>query len=175
MSASIDPLSPSVPEPGLDARGLRGVYARFPTGVMAICAMYAGEPVGFVASSFNTVSMAPPLVVVSIQQGSSTWPLLAASPRIGLSVLADDQQGLCTQLAARTFDRFVGAEWSTTREGAVLVEGAAAWLECTLDDVIPVGDHDMAILRVRRFDSFRDKRPLVFHDGGFHGLSGLDG
>lgn len=171
MTTSIDLLSPSASGP--ETEGLRGVYGRFPTGVMAICAMHEDDPVGFAASSFNTVSMSPPLVAVSVQRGSGTWPLLAASPRIGLSVLADDQLALCTQLSKRTFDRFVGAEWSATADGAVLVEGAAAWLECSLDEAIPVGDHEMAILRVRRFACNGDKRPLVFHDSRFHGLAGL--
>lgn len=129
-------------------------------------------PVGFAASSFNTVSAEPPLVAVCIQAGSSTWPLLAASPRIGLSVLASNQEELCRQLAARgSFDRFTGAGWSATRNGAVLIAGAAAWLECNIHDLWAVGDHELVILRVRRHRANGDVAPLVFHASGFRGLA----
>jgi len=160
------------PDEAHDPRALRGVYGRFPTGVMAVAAIHEGRPAGFAASSFNTVSMSPPLVVVSIQATSTTWPLVSASTRIGLSVMAEDQLALCKQLA-RQGDRFAGADWSATDHGAVLIEGAAAWLDCTLESLVTVGDHDMSILHVRRFATNGDKEPLVFHDSAFRGLADL--
>jgi len=161
----------ALPGGGTDVPALRQVYGRFPTGVMAVCAMYDGDPVGFAVSSFNTVSSSPPLVSICVQQGSSTWPLLAPSPRIGLSVLAAAQQGLCRQLAARNhFDRFTGAAWSATRNGAVLIGGAAAWLECNLHDVLAVGDHELVLLQVRRHRANGGVAPLVFHASQFHAL-----
>ena len=163
--------APAPPGEPLDTQALRGVYARFPTGVMAVCALRDGDPIGFAASSFNTISLDPPLVVVSVQSGSQTWPRLAESPRIGLSVLASDQGELCRRLAGRPFDRFVGAPWVATEEGAVLVEGAAAWLECDIAKEVTVGDHEMAILRVRRMATNGEKHPLVFSDGQFHQLA----
>ena len=155
-----------------DIKALRSVYGRFPTGVMAVCAMHEGDPVGFAVSSFNTVSAEPPLVSICVQRGSSTWPLLASSPMIGLSVLAAAQQALCRQLAARNhFDRFTGAGWSATRNGAVLIADAAAWLECDLQDVLTVGDHELVILQVRRHRANPDVPPLVFHASQFHSLT----
>jgi flavin reductase (DIM6/NTAB) family NADH-FMN oxidoreductase RutF len=156
---------------GGGSQALRGVYGQFPTGVMAMCAMHDGDPVGFAVSSFNTVSAQPPLVAVCVQQGSSTWPLLAVSPRIGLSVLAQGQESLCRQLAARgAFDRFTGAGWSATRNGAVLIADAAAWLECNIHAVMPLGDHELVVLRVRRHRANDGVAPLVFHASGFRGL-----
>jgi flavin reductase (DIM6/NTAB) family NADH-FMN oxidoreductase RutF len=161
-----------LPNGKTDVPALRHVYGRFPTGVMAVCAMYEGDPVGFAVSSFNTVSVEPPLVSICVQQGSSTWPLLSPSPRVGLSVLALSQQALCRQLAARNhFDRFTGAAWSVTRNGAVLIDDAAAWLECDLHDVLPVGDHELVVLRVRQHRANPDVTPLVFHASQFHSLS----
>lgn len=153
-----------------DSQALRGVYGQFPTGVMAVGAMHDGDPVGFAVSSFNTVSAQPPLVAVCVQRTSSTWPLIAASPRIGLSVLAQAQESLCRNLAAQRFDRFSGAGWSATRNGAVLIADAAAWLECNIHAVMPVGDHELVILRVRRHRANEGVAPLVFHASGFRGL-----
>ncbi|MGH3251148.1 MAG: flavin reductase family protein [Trebonia sp.] len=156
---------------GGDSKVLRGVYGQFPTGVMAMCAMHDGDPAGFAVSSFNTVSAQPPLVAVCVQRGSTTWPLLAASPRIGLSVLAQGQESLCRNLAAGNhFDRFTGAGWSATRNGAVLIADAAAWLECNIHALMPFGDHELVVLRVRRHRANEGAAPLVFHASGFRGL-----
>jgi flavin reductase (DIM6/NTAB) family NADH-FMN oxidoreductase RutF len=161
-----------LPDGETDVATLRRVYGRFPTGVMAVCAMHQGEPVGFAVSSFNTVSAQPPLVSICVQQGSSTWPLLAGSPRLGLSVLAAGQQKLCRQLANRNqFDRFTGAAWSATQNGAVLLEEAAAWLECSRQDVITIGDHDLVVLRVLRHRANPGVAPLVFHASQLHSLA----
>jgi flavin reductase (DIM6/NTAB) family NADH-FMN oxidoreductase RutF len=156
-----------------NTEALRCSYERFPTGVMAMCAMYDGDPIGLAVSSFNTVSAEPPLVAICVQHTSCAWPLLAASPRIGLSVLAADQEELCWQLATLgVFDPFTGAAWSATPNGAVLVAGAAAWLECNIHDVSTAGDHELVLLRVRRHRANGDVAPLVFHASGFHRLAG---
>jgi flavin reductase (DIM6/NTAB) family NADH-FMN oxidoreductase RutF len=172
VTDTIELLAAGLPGESLDIAGLRGVYGRFPTGVMAVAALSDREPIGLTVSSFNTVSMVPPLVVISIQAGSATWPLIEASPRLGLSVMATDQLALSKQLAGKS-DRFAGVAWSATQHGAVLIEGAAAWLECNVEKVVTVGDHDMAILHVQRFAANGDKAPLVFHDSNYHGLAGL--
>ncbi|MFE3287545.1 flavin reductase family protein, partial [Streptomyces sp. NPDC059233] len=59
-----------------DTTSLRAVYGAFPTGVTAIAALIDGAPVGLAASSFTTVSLAPPLVSVCMAHTSSTWPVL---------------------------------------------------------------------------------------------------
>ncbi len=158
-----------------DTMSLRQVYGRFPTGVVAICALHGGDPVGLAVSSFNTVSVEPPLVGVCIRCNSRSLPLLAASPAVGLSVLAEHQEGLSRQLARWSIpERFRNVAWSVTGNGAVLISGAAAWLECGFDDIRTVGDHDLAILRVRRHRVDDTQDPLVFHASAFHRLTATD-
>jgi len=101
-----------------DARALRDVYACFPSGVTALCALLDGVPVGIAASSFTTVSITPPLVSVCIQRNSTTWPLLQAAPRIGVSVLGELHGKVCRQLAAKTGDRFEGHRIGSPRAKA---------------------------------------------------------
>jgi len=165
-------LDDALPDGRVDAAALREVYGRFPTGVMGVCAMHDGDPIGFAASSFNTVSMDPPMVVISVQSSSGSWPLLEASPTLGLSVFSTEQEWLCRQLASHGgFDRFSGADWTATEGGAVLIDGAAAWLECRVHDSSTVGDHELVILEVLRHRVNPDADPLVFHDSGFHSLA----
>jgi flavin reductase (DIM6/NTAB) family NADH-FMN oxidoreductase RutF len=162
-----------------DADALRRVYGRFPTGVMAVCAMHDGDPAGFAASSFVVVSAEPPLVAVCVQRGSATWPVVSSSPGIGLSVLSAGQDRLCRQLAARgavnrlTSDRFIGAGWSATANGAVLIEGATAWLECAIYSVSMAGDHELVLMKVRRHAVNGEVAPLVFHASGFRQLGAV--
>lgn len=157
------------PEPG----ALRQAYGSVPTGVAAICALRDGAPVGIVASSFVAVSMVPPLVAVCVQHTSTTWPLLADRPRLGLSVLGSGHARACRQIAARTGDRFAGIGHTATVDGAVLLHGAATWWDCSIHDVVTAGDHDVVLLRVEALGVHDGVAPLVFHSSRFHALAPL--
>ncbi|MGI5129919.1 flavin reductase family protein [Pseudonocardia sp. CA-107938] len=159
--------------PAGDTETLRRVYGSFPTGVIALAALRGGQPVGLAASSFTAVSLAPPLVSVSIQLTSTTWPLLADRPRLGLSVLSATQHRACRQLAAKDGDRFAGLDWFTGQDGAVLLHSATAWMTCTIDTTVPAGDHVLVVLRVHELGS-RPDSPLVFHGSVFHRLQPVE-
>jgi flavin reductase (DIM6/NTAB) family NADH-FMN oxidoreductase RutF len=154
----------------LDPDRLRRVFGAFPTGVTAIAALIDGQPVGLAANSFATVSLNPALVSVCIAHTSTTWPVLREAPRLGISVLSAAQTGAGRQLAARTDDRFEALIWRATDDGAVLLDGASAWLECSIDQQILAGDHEIVVLRVHDLDADADVTPLVFHASQFRRL-----
>jgi flavin reductase (DIM6/NTAB) family NADH-FMN oxidoreductase RutF len=154
----------------LDRAQLRRVFGAFPSGVTAIAALIDGAPVGIAASSFTSVSLDPPLVSVCVAHSSTTWPNLRDAPRFGVSVLAADQEEACRQLSARDVDRFALLGWRATPDGAVLLEGASAWLECSTEAQHRAGDHDIVVLRVHDLDAEHDSRPLVFHASQFRRL-----
>lgn len=159
----------------VDTKGLREAFGRFPSGVTAVCSLgESGAPVGIAASSFVGVSLEPPLVGVCVQHTSTTWPLLRDRPRLGLSVLGDSQDRACRQLASKTGDRFAGLDWHATDEGAVLLDGATVWLDCSVEDVLPAGDHELVLFRVEHQCTNLQQGPLVFHASTFHALAGLD-
>ncbi|MHA6758650.1 flavin reductase family protein [Streptacidiphilus sp. PAMC 29251] len=149
---------------------LRRVFGAFPTGVTAIAALVDGVPVGLAASSFTSVSLDPPLVSVCVAHSSTTWPALRDRARLGVSVLGAHQERACRQLAARTGDRFAELDWRATPDGAVLVEDASAWLDCSVEQLIRAGDHDIVLLRVHELDADHAVPPLVFHASGFRRL-----
>jgi flavin reductase (DIM6/NTAB) family NADH-FMN oxidoreductase RutF len=162
--------TPCLTEPR-DSRQVRRAYGRFPTGVVAVCALDGDQPAGMLASSFTSVSLDPPLASVSMQHTSTTWPRLARRPRLGVSVMAAGQREICARLAARGADRFAGVRWSVTRGGAVLIDDAATWLECSVHDTVAAGDHDVILLRVRAGAIDPAAEPLVFHDSGYRLLA----
>ena len=152
--------------PTHDAAHLRRVFGAFPTGVTALAGLVDGEPVGLAASSFTSVSLEPALVSVCIAHSSSTWPVLRSARRIGVSVLAADQHGIARQLSSRAGNRFAGIGWRAV-DDAVLLDDAAASLECSVHQTIRVGDHDIVVLAVHALDASADSDPLVFHGSRF--------
>jgi flavin reductase (DIM6/NTAB) family NADH-FMN oxidoreductase RutF len=154
----------------LDPAELRRVYGAFPSGVTAIAALVDGAPVGIAASSFTSVSLDPPLVSVCVAHTSTTWPTLGTAARLGVSVLGADQEKAGRQLAGKGADRFADLAWRATEDGAVLLEGASAWLDCSIDQEVRAGDHDIVVLRVHDLDADHDIRPLVFHASQFRRL-----
>ena len=154
-----------------DSRTLRNAFGCFPSGVTAICAMIDNEPVGMAASSFVSVSLDPPLVLVCIQNSSDTWRKLRNAPRIGVSILGEEHGRACSQLAAKSGDRFESLEWLTTDGGAVLLEGAAVSLDCSVVEEIVAGDHQLVLLRVQELDFQPMVNPLVFHGSRFRKLA----
>ncbi len=151
-----------------DASLLRKTFGAFPSGVTAVCGLVDGEPVGMAASSFTSVSLDPPMVLVCVAKTSSTWPLLQQASRLGVSVLSADHGVACRQLASKDGERFAGVEWTATDTGAVMISGVPAWLECSLVEEVPAGDHWVVLLRIEALDFVQDVAPLVFHASKFH-------
>ena len=155
----------------VDQATLRAAFGCFPSGVAAVCAVSVEGPIGMAASSFTSVSLAPPLVSVCVAHSSRTWPRLAELPTVGVSVLAEGQAQVATALSARSGDRFGSVEWLATASGSVLVKGAALWLECVVHDRLSAGDHDIVVLRVLELDPYPDVLPIVFHGSRYRHLA----
>ena len=133
-----------------DTRLLRDTFGHFPSGVVALAATVGGSDAVLVASSFTVgVSLEPPLVMFAVQKSSSTWPTLRQAGRIGVSVLGNRHGALCRQLSGKDkAARFVGVPLERTDGGAILVDGSAVRLECSIHAEYPAGDHDIVVLEV---------------------------
>jgi flavin reductase (DIM6/NTAB) family NADH-FMN oxidoreductase RutF len=148
---------------------LRRVFAAFPTGIAAVAAVIDGEPAGLAASSFVSVSLDPPLVSVCVAHTSTTWPALRMAGRLGISVLGDHQEQASRQLSSCAAERFAGLDWHATAHGAVLLCEASAWFDCSLEQEIPAGDHDIVLLLVHDLGA-SEVMPLVFHGSSYRQL-----
>jgi flavin reductase (DIM6/NTAB) family NADH-FMN oxidoreductase RutF len=149
---------------------LREAFGHFPTGVVAIAAEVEGLRVGLAASTFVPVSLEPPLVSFCVQNTSETWPKLKDLPYLGISVLGESHDEAVRTLAAKTGDRFAGLQKVSTDSGAVFVEGTSVWLESSIEQLIPAGDHTIVILRVSDITVHPDVPPIVFHRSTFRRL-----
>ncbi|MFI5717846.1 flavin reductase family protein [Nocardia sp. NPDC051750] len=153
-----------------DQVALRRAYGRFPSGVVALCAVVDGEYVGMAASSFVTVSLDPALVAFCVQHTSTTWPKLRAGGRLGISVLGEDHHDAARALAAKGRDRFAGLATRATGAGALFIEGASLWLEAVVTEQVAAGDHDIVLMAVRDFEIAEEIAPMVFHSSKFRRL-----
>jgi len=154
-----------------DARALRDAFACYPSGVTALCAVVNGTPIGMAASSFTSVSVEPPLVSVCIQNNSATWRHLKDASRIGVSVLGANHDAACKSLSSKNGDRFAGLDWSATEQRAIFINGATAYLDCSVYTSFEAGDHAIVLLRIHALGTCPDIEPLVFHGSRLRRLS----
>jgi flavin reductase (DIM6/NTAB) family NADH-FMN oxidoreductase RutF len=154
----------------LDPARLRRAFGIFPTGVVAVAAQVGGQLVGLAASSFTSVSLEPPLVLLSIANTSKTWPQLRRAAHLGVTVLADHHRVAARQLAGPVEGRFGGLEVVLSNDGAVTLADGLAQFDTTIYREVEAGDHSIVLLRLHAVAHAGDSQPLVFHRSGFSRL-----
>ena len=151
-------------DPGSDQ--MRAVFDGFPAAVVALCAADDDGAHGLVATSVSVgVSYDPPMVLFSVRKESTTWPVLRDFPRLGLSVLGEGQEALCRQLSGAG-DRFHGVSTKVVPGGALFIDEAMSWLDCSIESETPAGDH-LVVLRVHAVGHAHETAPLIFHRSAF--------
>ncbi|MGY0021430.1 flavin reductase family protein [Streptomyces sp. cg35] len=144
----------------------RRVLGHVPTSVSVVAARTPRGPVGVTVGSFTSVSLEPPLVVFYCGRGSASALAIVETGAFCVNVLAEDQQQVCAAFAGRTADRFATGEWDVTGAAGPRLGGAAAWIECEVEDSFPAGDHMAVVGRVRGLAAADHSRgPLIFHRG----------
>ncbi|MFF4412869.1 3-hydroxy-9,10-secoandrosta-1,3,5(10)-triene-9,17-dione monooxygenase reductase subunit [Streptosporangium sp. NPDC001559] len=145
----------------------RQVLGHFCTGVTVVATMRDERPVGFACQSFAALSLDPPLVLFCPARSSGTWPDVERSGRFAVSVLAHDQRETSTLFGRGGADRFSSTPWRRSPSGSPLLEGALAWVDCSLEAVYEAGDHYIAVGRVHELGAGPSERPLLFYRGGY--------
>lgn len=149
---------------------LRSVFRQHAAGVAVITA--AGDrPVGFTATSLNSVAAEPPLISFGVGTSSSSWPVVAEAEHVGVHILGEHQQELAATFARSGADRFgPPTYWRSGPEGVPVLDGVLAWLVCRVVARIPAGDHRIVIAQAVVGDPAGSGRPLVYHQGRFTAL-----
>lgn len=164
----------STPDPDLrlDAptpASLRVALGRFATGVTIVTARAAnGRLVGLTASSFNSVSLSPPLVLWSLARSAASMAVLAAGSHYAINVLSAQQRDLAERFATKGVDRWAGVRYRDGVSGAPVIEGAVAVFECFNRSRYEEGDHVIFVGEVERCAHRTDAAPLLYHGGRFY-------
>jgi flavin reductase (DIM6/NTAB) family NADH-FMN oxidoreductase RutF len=161
--------------PPVGAGEFRKVLGHFASGVTVVTAVDADGPAGFACQSFASLSLEPPLVVFMVGRTSTTWPRIARAGHFCVNVLGEEQGELCRGFAVSGADKFAGVAYRPAPvTGAPLLDGVAAWVDCTVQAVHTGGDHLIVVGRVEALDADEECAPLLFHRGRFGRLAGLD-
>lgn len=156
-----------------DPAWFRYVLGQYPTGVTLITASHPdGTAIGMVVGTFSSVSLDPPLVAFMPDVRSSSWPKIREAGAFCANILTSSQQDVCRAFARKEEHRFSASTWSDTVSGSPRLDGAAAWVDCTIEDVHRAGDHDIVIGRVTSLGvGDADGLPLLFLRGGYGSFS----
>ncbi len=138
----------------IDPRALRNAFGTFMTGVTVVTTHDpAGNPIGFTANSFTSVSLDPPLVLVCIANSSSNYAAFEQAGGFAVNVLAEDQKDVSNTFARPVEDRFAAVSWQKGPEGSPVFEGVSAWFDCSMHNRVEAGDHLILIGRVEAFET----------------------
>ena len=146
----------------LDHNLFRKALSRFPTGVgVATTVSASGQPRGMTISSFNSVSMTPPLILWSIGLEAACFEDFRQADKFAVNILSAHQAEVSQTFASAQEDRFTAVDWSLSAFGVPLIHGAAAIFECQVWARYPGGDHDIIVGEVRHLTD-NDKTPLLY-------------
>jgi len=151
----------------LDPEQLRRAMRAWSSGVTIVTAAHGGSQHGMTVSSFTSVSLEPPLIIISLHTESRTHNLVMASGTFAVNILGADQRELSERFAGRLeseLNRFEGLDADTLTTGAPLLKGALANLDCRVRQVIPVGMNTLFLAEVVAVRGDGEGQPLLYHN-----------
>ena len=155
------------PRAAVTSEEFRRACGRFATGVTIASVVDAkGVPHGLTVSSFTSVSLDPPLVLICLGHEVSAIRHFRAATHFGINVLAENQRSLSERFARKGEGRFDGLAWQPGVTGVPLLPGVLAAIECAVHRIVPMGDHD--ILVGEMVDArVTDSEPLLHFNGAY--------
>ncbi|MFC9841397.1 flavin reductase family protein [Rhodococcus sp. NPDC127530] len=147
--------------------------AHVATPVAVVSSVDGGLPVGTTVSAFMSLSMTPPMVLVSLDKGSETLELVATSRRFGLNILASDQTATALKFAKKGgVGKFNGVRWDLDHE-VPRITGVAGWVACTVEQIVEGGDHMIVLGSVVAAEHVHGE-PLTYHGRVFGTHSAIE-
>jgi flavin reductase (DIM6/NTAB) family NADH-FMN oxidoreductase RutF len=146
----------------------RAVMGHFATGVTVVTANAKAGPVGMTANAVCSLSLDPLLLLVCFANGARTLRVVKETERFGVNVLTAGQQDLARLFASKAPERekFASVQ-HTVHDGIPVIEGTLAWVGCTLQELIPGGDHTIGIGAVTAAETAHAGEPLIYYRGDY--------
>ena len=145
---------------------LREVLSHYLTGVTIVTIIKPdGSPYGLTVNSFNSVSLAPPLILWSLDNKNSNLSLFENSAGFAINIMAADQTDLCRRFADKENERFIDVDWTVGTSGQPLITHALAHLECRQWQTYAGGDHTIFVGEVIHAQRISDRPAAAFFKG----------
>ena len=152
----------------VDVTDFRRLMGHWATGVSVITAEGQNGPAGATANALTSLSLEPPLVLVCFDLSSRTLSAVRDSERFCINMLAADQESVSRLFATKkSQEEKFGEIDFRLEQGAPVIEGALAWIVCTLDSELRRGDHVVAIGQVVDGGFDREAHPLLFYRASY--------
>ena len=156
----------------IEPQELRRVMGHFATGVTIITTQdKEGNPNGLTANAFMSLSLNPPLVLISVDKAATCYACFEPQNGFTVNFLSEDQEYISRRFATKGIDKFAGIEWHAGRNGAAIIEGALAHVECKITQCYEGGDHTIVVGEILDINA-TGERPLLFYKGQYQRLSG---
>jgi flavin reductase (DIM6/NTAB) family NADH-FMN oxidoreductase RutF len=154
----------------IEPQELRRVMGHFATGVTIITTRDKdGHPNGLTANAFMSLSLNPPLVLISVDKGATCYACFELQNGFTVNFLSEDQEEVSRRFATKGIDKFSGLQWHAGSNGAAILEGALAHVECKIIQRYDGGDHTILIGEILNA-SATGERPLLFFKGKYQRL-----
>jgi flavin reductase (DIM6/NTAB) family NADH-FMN oxidoreductase RutF len=164
------------PQGSWDSAIFRSVLGHFCSGVTVITAQVGGNAVGLTCQSFFSVSIAPPLVAMSVGLNSTSFPAIRERGSCCVNILSAEQVSISNAFARSATNKWQGVDWDPSSElGHPVIKGVLAWLECELEDELVAGDHRLVVARVNNLHVRQDGAPLLYYRGTYATLAQANG
>lgn len=157
----------------IDPQVLRQTMRNWATGVTVVTSAYGEERAGATVSSFTSVSLEPPTVLVCLQKSIYVHDIVSQAGLYAVSLLGQDQEAISNRFAgfdATVTDRFEGLEIVEAPSGLPFLVGAIAWLDCRVVSSIATGTHTIFIGEVEHVQFNSESAPLVYHNRAYKHL-----
>lgn len=151
-----------------DTHGFRNALGHFPTGICIVTTpTYDVSSVGVTISSFNSVSLDPPLILWSLGINSGLRPIFRMNPGFVVNVLAADSEALAIRFASNEDRNLADIPSEYVTNIGVRLKESLVSFDCLMHDIIKAGDHDIFIGQVTHFKAWRQADALGFSCGRF--------
>ena len=150
----------------IDSMLQRQVMGRFATGVTLLTTRFDEGVLGMTANAVMSLSLDPPLVVVSVDKKNSMHECLIQGKCFALNMLRADQEEISRRFAISGPKDFSGLRLTAAETGAPILVDAIAFVDCKLVEILSGGDHDMFVGEPVAGE-VRDGEPLIFYGGEY--------
>ncbi|WP_235505897.1 flavin reductase family protein [Arthrobacter sp. Leaf337] len=149
----------------ISAASFRKAMAHVATPVSVVTTVSAGSAFGTTVSAFLSLSMQPPMVLISLDAGSNLLAALKPGSPLGVNVLGEGQGSIARHFATKSKDKFEGIVWQP-EAGAPRLPDLHVWIAGRVAEITPAGDHMLVLVNVEETDAGRGS-PLTYWSGVF--------
>jgi flavin reductase (DIM6/NTAB) family NADH-FMN oxidoreductase RutF len=154
----------------LEPQELRRVMGHFATGVTVITTKDKdGNPNGLTANAFMSLSLNPPLVLISVDKGATCYSCFELENGFTVNFLSEDQEEISRRFATKGADKFADLQWHAGGNGAAIIDGVLGYVECKVTQCHDGGDHTIVVGEIVNV-SAAGNRPLLFFKGKYQRL-----